>query len=201
MNTESQHDAYSRPVIDNLLQKQQGKRIFSVLDLKQGYHQTPPAKSSKDATATTTPLGLMGWKVMPIGVRNRSAQFQRMTQAVIRHLDFADPFLNDIIVSSGTPEMADDELIEAHFGDVCQVLHVVHKHQLTCNGAKAVLFATEVEFAGQVVSHGIRHPIPRKLVPSPTGNDPNKSRSWGHSWGSATTTPRTFICMPSRRPP
>ena len=60
--------------------------------------------------------------------------------------------------------MTDEELIQAHFVDLCRALEVLHKHQLTCNAAKAVLFATEVKFAGQVVGHGIRRPIPEKLA-------------------------------------
>ena len=73
LNLEPQHDAYSLPSIDNLLQKQRGKRVFSVLDLNHGYHQMPVANSSQDATAMTTPLGLMHWKVMPMGLKNGNA--------------------------------------------------------------------------------------------------------------------------------
>ena len=60
--------------------------------------------------------------------------------------------------------MTDEMLIEANFVDLCQVLEVLRKHQLTCNGAKAVLFAMEVEFAGQVVGHGIHRSVPGKLA-------------------------------------
>ena len=55
-------------------------------------------------------------------------------------------------------------LIKAPFADLCKVLEVLCKQQLTCNGAKAVLFATVVEFTGQVVGHGICRPIPEKLA-------------------------------------
>ena len=65
LNSESKHDAYSMPLIDNLLHKQLGKRAFSVLDLKHGYHQMPLAKSSQDAIAMLNPLGLMRWEVFP----------------------------------------------------------------------------------------------------------------------------------------
>ena len=58
--------------------------------------------------------------------------------------------------------MFDDELIEAYFSDLCKVLEVLRKHQLTCNRAKAVLVATEVEFAGQVV-HTREACVPRPL--------------------------------------
>ena len=60
--------------------------------------------------------------------------------------------------------MTDDELIEAHFVDLCRVLDVLRKHQVTCNGAKALLFATHVEFVEQVMGHGIRRTILGKLA-------------------------------------
>ena len=71
VNSESQHYAYTLPLTDNLLQKQEGKRIFSVLNLKHGYHHMPLAKSSQDATAMSNPLGLMRWKVMPMGLNKK----------------------------------------------------------------------------------------------------------------------------------
>ena len=100
---------------------------------------------------------------MPRGVKNGIAQFQ-WTEDFLRGLDCAYPFVDDVIVSSETPEMTDEELIEAHFVDLCNVPNLLRRHKLTCNGAKAVLFATEVEFARQVVSHGIRRPNLGKLA-------------------------------------
>ena len=41
LNEQTEHDSYSLPLIDSILQKQQKKRIFTVLDLKHGYHQMP----------------------------------------------------------------------------------------------------------------------------------------------------------------
>ena len=60
--------------------------------------------------------------------------------------------------------MMDDELIEARFVDLCLVLNVLRKHQVTCKPAKAILFATEVEVAGHVVGQVIRGPIPGYLA-------------------------------------
>ena len=124
LNSEFQHDAYYLLLIDNLLQKQQGKRIFSVLDLKHGYARMPLAKSLQDATGMSDPLRLMRCKVMPMGLKNDNAQFQRMTEDLLRDLNCVDRFVDDIIFSSGTPEMTDDELIEVQFIDLCKVLHV-----------------------------------------------------------------------------
>ena len=162
LNSESQHDAYFLPLINNLLQKQQGKRIFSSLNLKHGYHKMPLGKSSQDATTMSTRLGLMCWKAMPMGVNNGNAQFQRMTEDLLPDTDCADPFVDDIIVSSETPDMTDEKLVQARFDNICKVLDVLRKHQLTCNAAKAVLFATETEFAERNVGPGICCAIPGK---------------------------------------
>ena len=39
LNEQTDHNSYSLPLIDTILQKQQKKRIFTVLDLKHGYHR------------------------------------------------------------------------------------------------------------------------------------------------------------------
>ena len=44
--------------------------------------------------------------------------------------------------------MTNGEQIEAHFVNVCQVLGVLRKHPLPCNGAEGFLFATELEYPG-----------------------------------------------------
>ena len=61
LNEQTEHDSYSLPLIDSILQKQQKKRIFTVLDLKHGYHQMPLHPDSRPCTAMSTPLGPMQW--------------------------------------------------------------------------------------------------------------------------------------------
>ena len=57
LNGQTEHNSYSLPLIDTILQKQQKKRIFTVLDLKHGYHQMPLHPDSRPCTAMSTPLG------------------------------------------------------------------------------------------------------------------------------------------------
>ena len=59
LNEQTEHDSYSLPLIDTILQKQQKRRIFTVLDLKHGYHQMRPHPDSTPCTAMTMPLGPM----------------------------------------------------------------------------------------------------------------------------------------------
>ena len=165
LDEQTEHDSYSLPLIDTILQKQPKKQIFIVLDLKHGYHQMPLHMDSRPCTAMSTPLGSMQWKVVPMRAKNGNAAFQRMMEDLLGPvLDCADPFVDDVIIGSGTEDITEDELIEAHEKDLSRVLSELDKHNMVCKPTKASLFVREVEFAGHVVIHGLRRPMPGKLA-------------------------------------
>ena len=60
--------------------------------------------------------------------------------------------------------MTDDEIIKAHEKDLRLVFGVLDKQSMACKPTKASLFVREVEFAGHVVGHGQRRPMPGKLA-------------------------------------
>ena len=160
-----EQDSYSLPLIDNILQKQAQKRIFTVLDLQHGYHQMPLHEESRACTAMSTPLGPMQRKVVPMGANNGNALFQRMMEDLLGPVrDCADLFVDDIIISSGREDMSVDELIKVHEKDLRRVLDVLDRHQMVCKPTKASLFVKEVEFAGHMVGHGQCRPMPGKLA-------------------------------------
>ena len=179
LNEQTEHDSYSLPLIDSILQKQQKKRIFTVLDLKHGYHQMPLHPDSRPCTAMSTPLGPMQWKVVPMGAKNGNAAFQRMMEDLLGPVrDCADPFVDDIIIGSGTENMTEDELIDAHEKDLRRVLSELDKHNMVCKPTKASLFVKEVEFAGHVVGHQAT-PFHgwETVVPAPLGKAPDHQRT------------------------
>ena len=129
LNAQTQHDSYTLPLIEDMLQKQHRRRIFIVIDLKHGYHQMPLAEESRACTAMSTPLGALQWKVMPMGVTNGNAALQRMLENLLEPVrDCADPFVDDVIIASRDPSMSYDELLEAHEGDVTRVLDLLVRH-------------------------------------------------------------------------
>ena len=165
LNEQTEHDSYSLPLIDIISQKQRKKRIITVLDLKHGYHQMPLQPDSRPCTAMSTPLGPMQWRVGPMGAKNGNVAFQRMMKQPLGPVpDCVDPFVDDIIIGSGAEDMTEDELIKAHEKDLRPVLSELDKHNMVCKPTKASLFVKEVEFAGHVVGHGQRRPMPGKVV-------------------------------------
>ena len=69
-----------------MLDKLQGQRYFSALDLASGYHQIRLAPTSQPKTAFRTPDGLYEWTVMPFGLTNAPSVFQQAMHVVLRGL-------------------------------------------------------------------------------------------------------------------
>ena len=125
----------------------------------------PLHEDSRPCAAMSTLLGTRQWKVVPMGVKNGNAAFQRMMDDLRQPVrDCADPFVDDIIIGSAAEDMTDDELIKAHEKDLRPVLGVLDKHSMVCKPEKASLFVRVVEVAGHVVGHGQRRPMPCKLA-------------------------------------
>ena len=161
----SEHDSYSLPLIDTILQKQARKRIFTVLDLKHGYHQMPLLEESRVCTAVSTPLRPMHWKMVPMGAKNGNAVFQPTMEDLLGPVrECADPFVDDIIIGPGTEDMSEDELIKAPEKDLRRVLDVLDRHQIGCKPTKASLVVKAVVFARHVVGHRQHRPMPGKLA-------------------------------------
>ena len=140
LNAQTQHDSYMLPLIEDMLQKQFRRRIFTVIDLKHGYHQMPLADESRACTAMSTPLGPSQWKVMPMSITNSNAAFQQMLENLLEPVrDCVDPFVDDVIIASGDPSMSYDELLEAHERDVTRVLDLLVRHKLTGSSEKATI--------------------------------------------------------------
>ena len=71
-------------------------------------------QESRACTAMSTPPGPMQWKVLPMAAKNGNTVLQHMIEDLLDPVqDCADPFVDDIIIGSGTEEMSEDELIKA----------------------------------------------------------------------------------------
>ena len=86
LNTITRKDAYPLPRIDETLDTLQGAKWFSTLDLASGYWQVELSEESQDRTAFCTPNGLFEFKVLPFGLCNAPATFQRLMDLILSGL-------------------------------------------------------------------------------------------------------------------
>lgn len=86
LNNVTIKDAYPLPRIDDSLDQLSGTKFFSTLDLNAGYWQVEMADKDRAKTAFVTRNGLYSFKVMPFGLCNVPATFERLIESVLRGL-------------------------------------------------------------------------------------------------------------------
>ena len=93
-------NTYPLPHIEELFDQLKWARVFSKLDLRQGYYQVRIKEEDIPKTAFNTWYGHYEWVVMPFGLTNAPAVFMDLIQRVFRpYLDqFVVIFLDDFLI-------------------------------------------------------------------------------------------------------
>ncbi|GFY28214.1 hypothetical protein TNCV_4395481 [Trichonephila clavipes] len=107
--------------------------FFSSMDLRSGYWQIEIDEADREKTAFITPKAYTSLKVMPFGLCNAPATFERMMDNLLRHFKWTMClcYLDDIIVFSETFE---DHLIRLRL-----VLKCLQEAGLKLNSKKCLL--------------------------------------------------------------
>jgi hypothetical protein len=79
---------YPLPRIDDLLDRMQGAKVFSSLDLFSAYHQIRRVDDSVVKTTFRTPFSLFEYKVLAIGLTNTTSVFIAVMDDVLQGLKF-----------------------------------------------------------------------------------------------------------------
>ncbi|GBG85788.1 hypothetical protein CBR_g40597 [Chara braunii] len=145
LNAITVKNAESLPRIDDLLDRVQGCKYFSKIDLKSGYHQTEVHPDDQYKTAFRTRYGHYEFIVMPFGLTNAPATFQCCMNDLFRPwLDkFVVVYLDDILVFSKT--------LQEHQGHLRQVLEKLREANFKINAKKCGWAKTQVLYLGHIL--------------------------------------------------
>lgn len=157
VNEVTKKDVYPLPVIDDILTYLGGAKLYSTLDLFSGYWQCNVAENSKEKTAFITPDGLYHFNVLPFGLCNAPATFERLADTVLQGLKWKEAlvYLDDTIVFSDT--------FSEHLRRLENVFQRLEQANLTLKPSKCFFGFNKVHLLGHVVSEDGISPDPDKL--------------------------------------
>ena len=102
LNSLTRKDRYPLPLIDETLARLAGADIFTKLDIHQAFHRIRMDPLSEEYTTFRTRYGAYKCKVLPFGLTNGPATYQRyMNDVLFEYLDdFCTVYLDDILIYS-----------------------------------------------------------------------------------------------------
>ena len=100
LNKVTLKNRYPIPLMSKLKERLNRAKIFTKLDLKNGYYLIHMAKGDEPKTAFRMRVGSYEWKVMPFGLCNVSAIFQAMIDDLFHDMlnEGVVIYLDDILI-------------------------------------------------------------------------------------------------------
>ncbi|XXG83702.1 hypothetical protein AAC387_Pa10g1395 [Persea americana] len=119
---------------------------MSFLDAYRGYHQKPLFVLDQEKTAFITLRGTYYYKVMPFGLKNAGATYQRlvtkMFQAQLRKI--VEVYIDNTVVKSRE--------LQDHLADLRQIFGILRQFQLKLNESKCAFAVGSGKFLGSLVT-------------------------------------------------
>ena len=145
LNKACPKDDFPLPNIDTLVDATAGHEMFSFMDGFSGYNQIKMASGDAEKTAFRTPFGNFYYTVMPFGLKNSGATYQRAMTAIFHDMmhDCMEDYVDDIVVKS--------KKVFDHFQDLRRVFERSRKFKLRMNPLKCAFGVSAGKFLGFVV--------------------------------------------------
>ena len=146
VNSVTVKDSYPLPNIDNILLTLGGKRFFSCLDFLSGYWQIKMEPQSIEKTAFITEFGLHEFIVLPFGLCNAVATFQRFMTKLFEDVvnKFVFIYIDDILVAS--------ESWEEHIEHLKLIFERIREAGLKLKISKCKFACKEIPFLGHILT-------------------------------------------------
>nr|KYP67232.1 Transposon Ty3-I Gag-Pol polyprotein [Cajanus cajan] len=146
LNKACPKDAYPLPCIDRLVDGASRHSIFSFLDAYSGYNQIRMHPADEDKTAFITESANFCYKVMPFGLKNAGATYQRLMDKVFqgqidRNIEI---YVDDMVVKSNS--------LAEHLTDLAEIFDELRKHNMRLNPEKCTFGVKGGKFLGFMLS-------------------------------------------------
>ena len=137
-------DNFSFPRIDLIVDATTGHELLSFMDAFSGYNQISMDPDDQEKTSFVTAQGTYCYRVMPFGLKNAGATYQRLVNRMFQKQIGAtmEVYIDDMLVK--------DDLHIAHLSEVFQILR---NYNMKLNPAKCAFGVSARKFLGFIVNH------------------------------------------------
>ncbi|KAK0040803.1 Retrovirus-related Pol polyprotein from transposon 17.6 [Biomphalaria pfeifferi] len=155
VNAVTKTDSFPIPRIDDLIDRIGDAKYITKIDLLSGYWQVSLTDRAKEISAFVTPDGLYQYKVMPFGMKNAPATFQRMINALLADMENCHAYIDDVVIFS------------QDFSSHCKQLHCLFTKllhaKITVNLSKSDFCQASIQYLGHIVGQGQVKPVMAKV--------------------------------------
>lgn len=146
VNQVTKADAFPIPRLEDCIDRIGRAEVVSKLDLLKGYWQVPLTPRAKEISAFVTPDGLYVCNVLPFGMKNAPATFQRLMNTITNGLNSVVTYIDDVVVYSSS--------WEEHITHLRQLFERLCEAGLVVNLPKCEFGKGQVTYLGHQVGQG-----------------------------------------------
>ena len=157
LNKACPNDSYPLPRIDQLVDSTVGHKLLSFMDAFSRYNQIKMDKADKEKTSFVTSQGLFCYEIMPFGLKNARATYQRLVNHMFRPQigRNVEVYVDDMLVKS---------LDEGkHLDDLQETFNTLRQYNMKLNPSKCVFGVASGKFLGFMGSHRGIEANPEKI--------------------------------------
>ena len=155
VNDKTKSDSFPIPRIGDCIDQIGKAKFVSTFDMLKGYWQVPLTQRAREISAFVTPSGLYQYKVMPFGMKNAPATFQRMINKLVRDIDGCEGYIDDVVIFSDN--------WSDHIRQIKRFLQIMREAKLTINLMKSEFGKATVKYLGHIVGQGQVRPLDAKI--------------------------------------
>ena len=155
VNDKTKSDSFPIPRIADCIDQIGNAKFVSTFDMLKGYWQVPLTQRAREISAFVTPSGLYQYKVMPFGMKNAPATFQRMVNKLVRDIDGCEGYIDDVVIFSDN--------WSDHIRQIERFFQIMREAKLTINLMKSEFGKATVKYLGHIVGQGRVRPLDAKI--------------------------------------
>ena len=147
LTSTSPKDSFPLPRIDLIVDATAGHELLSFMDAFSGYNQISMDPDDQEKTSFVTGQGTFYYSVMPFGLKNARATYQRLVNRMFQKQigTCMEVYIDDMLVKSTTTEL--------HIAHLSEAFQIHREYNMKLNPAKCAFGVSVEKFLGFIINN------------------------------------------------